>query len=65
MRWSRVAVLLIALHAATAAAFEPFVIKDIRVLRAVCALAREAGAGGWAYPDPGDAGDVYATSRSR
>ncbi len=31
MRWSRVAVLLIALHAATAAAFEPFVIKDIRV----------------------------------
>lgn len=31
MRWSRVAVLLIALHAATAAAIEPFVIKDIRV----------------------------------
>ena len=31
MRWSRVAVLLIVLHAATAAAFEPFVIKDIRV----------------------------------
>ena len=31
MRWSRVAVLLIALHAAAAAAFEPFVIKDIRV----------------------------------
>jgi outer membrane protein insertion porin family len=31
MRWSRVAVLLIALHAATAAAIEPFVIRDIRV----------------------------------
>ena len=31
MRWSRVAVLLITLQAATAAAFEPFVIKDIRV----------------------------------
>lgn len=31
MRWSRVAVLLIALHAATVAAIEPFVIKDIRV----------------------------------
>jgi len=31
MRWSRVAVLLAALHAATAAAIEPFVIKDIRV----------------------------------
>jgi outer membrane protein insertion porin family len=31
MRWSRVAVLLTALHAATAAGIEPFVIKDIRV----------------------------------
>ncbi len=31
MRWFRVAVLLTALHAATAAALEPFVIKDIRV----------------------------------
>ncbi|UCF74939.1 MAG: outer membrane protein assembly factor BamA [Betaproteobacteria bacterium] len=31
MRWSRVAVLLIALHAASAAAIEPFVIRDIRV----------------------------------
>jgi len=31
MRWSRVAVLLIALHAATVAAIEPFIIKDIRV----------------------------------
>mgnify|MGYP003344923343 CR=1 FL=1 len=31
MRWSRVAVLLIAFQAAAAAAFEPFVIKDIRV----------------------------------
>jgi outer membrane protein insertion porin family len=31
MRWFRVAVLLVALHAATAAAIEPFVVKDIRV----------------------------------
>jgi len=31
MRWSRVVVLLFALHAATVAAIEPFVIKDIRV----------------------------------
>ncbi|MBI2296906.1 MAG: outer membrane protein assembly factor BamA, partial [Betaproteobacteria bacterium] len=31
MRWSRVAALLLLLHAVTAAAIEPFVIKDIRV----------------------------------
>lgn len=31
MRWSRVAVLIFALHAATATAIDPFVIRDIRV----------------------------------